>query len=174
MGLRRGFISSIVLLGASFGWTATIPHLDVKRMDGTGFALPGDLRAKVNVLVIGFTRKAGTSNKAWIDRFEQGFRDEPAVAVFGVAVLASVPPLFRRLALDGVKKSVPDTKRGDFLVTFSDEEKWKELVGYEPPDNPYILVLDGRGNELARYHGLFGETAYSKIEKEIVRALAVG
>lgn len=174
MALRRRFISTIILLGASLGWAAAIPHLEVKRLDGIGFALPEGLRAKVNVLVIGFTRKAGSSNKAWIDRFEQGFRGKPDVAVFSVAVLASVPPLFRQLALNGIEKSVPDVKRGDFLVTFSDEARWKELVEYEAPDDPYILVLDGHGNELAKCHGLFSEMTYAKIEKEIIRALAVG
>jgi hypothetical protein len=171
-GFRRVFTASIVLVCACLGWGAAIPHLDLERIDGAAFSLPEDLKAKANVLVIGFTRRAGANNEAWFERFAREFRAEPGFAAYGVAVLAGVPPLFRRFALDGVKKALTDENRGNFLVAFHDEARWKGLVGYESPDDPYILVLDGRGNELSRYRGPFSEAAYTGIEKEILRALA--
>ena len=129
-------------------------------------------RARATALAIGFTKRAGSKSRAWIDRLEKDFGDRPGFAAYGVAVLAGVPPLFRGLALDGVKNTISDGRRDGFLVALKDEAGWEALVGYESTEDSYVLVLNAQGDVIAESRGPIGEASYGKIAGEIVRVLS--
>jgi hypothetical protein len=171
-----GFAKIVVPIALVFaalpGMAAPLPHLELSRLNGTSFALPEDLGAKTSALAIGFTRSAGSKSRAWTDRLEKDFGDRPGFAAYGVAVLAAVPRLFRPLALAGIEKSVPAEGRDRFLIALTDEAEWKALVGYESPDDPYILVMDRQGEVIAEGRGPLGDAAYRKLAGEIDRALS--
>jgi hypothetical protein len=132
----------------------------VQTLSGSAFVLPDDLAAAVDILVVGFTRKAGNNTGPWTERLRRDFKPEDGYAVYPVAVLAGVPGMFRSFALNSMRGSVPKAEQGRFLIVDHDESAWRDLAGYKLPDEPYIIAIDKQGNVLARASGLFDEKSY--------------
>ena len=120
-------------------------------------------------VVAGLSRKAGVASEPWL---ESEFEARPGFSADTVAVLASVPAPFRFLAFRGVRAAASRDARRTFLVTFSDEAAWKALADYGAPDDPYLVLLDRRGEVVANCHGPFLESAYAELAAAIVRTLS--
>ena len=169
----RLFSTLAALFVAASAQAGALPSLALQGLDGAGFSMPGDLRGDENAVVIGFTRKAGDGSKPWLDRLERDYGANPRFAAYSVAVLASVPPLFRPLALAGIRGSAaaagPANK--NILFTFSDGPEWKSLVGSGSADDPYVLIVDRRGIVAAAAKGPFTEAAYAELSDSLRRAL---
>lgn len=141
-------------------WSDSFPRTTVQTLTGSAFVLPDDLEAAAGILVVGFTQKAGSNTRPWVDRFEGDFTAADGFAVYPVAVIAGVPPLFRSFALGSIRSGIAPEKRQRFLIVDRDESTWRSLAGYRLPDDPYIIVLDRTGSVLARESGLFDERSY--------------
>ncbi len=151
-------------------WPDPLARTEARTLDGCAFVVPDDLAAHVDILVVGFTRKAGSNTNAWTERLRRDFSPSHGYAVYPVAVLAGVPGLFRSFALNAIRESVPPAERGTFLIVDSDENAWRSLAGYRLPDDPYIIVLDRTGRVLARANGLFDEKSYQDVAARIRNA----
>jgi hypothetical protein len=151
------------LLFAQASLSEAVPRIGAQTLSGDSLSIPNDLRGRVNILIIGFTQRAGSNNVPWTDRFERDFAADTGCAVYQVAVLASVPALFRNLVINSIRKGVPIDRRARRLITFQDEKFWQNLVGYARPDDPYLLVLDGTGQIVGRTSGLFDEKAFEQL-----------
>lgn len=152
-------------------WSEAFPRTTVHTLAGSSFALPDDLEAATDILVVGFTQKAGSNTRPWTERFQQDFASAEGYSVYPVAVLAGVPALFRSFALSSIRAGVPQADRGHFLIVDQDEKLWRAQVGYRLPDDPYIIVLDRTGSVLARESGLFDEKSYQDAAA-LIRAAA--
>ena len=141
-------------------WSEATPRITTHTLEGSTFTLPDDLQAATDILVVGFTKKAGSATRPWTERLERDFTAADGFAVYPAAVIAGVPELFRSFALNGIRASVSPAERGRFLLVEQDENAWRSLAGYRLPDDPYIIVLDKTGNVLARESGLFDEKSY--------------
>lgn len=148
-------------------WSKLIPRATIQTLAGSSFVLPDDLEADTDILVVGFTQKAGSNNKPWMDRLERDFTAAEGFAVYPVAVIAGVPPVFRSFALGSIRSGVAPQERARFLIADHDEGAWRSLVGYRLPDDPYIIVLDKTGTVLARANGLFDENTYRDAAAQI-------
>ena len=165
--LARKTITVLLILWAGPLWSLPIPRLELTSLENKRFVLPVDAQASVNVLVIGFTQKAGENNKPWIDRLGRDFPPTPRCATYSVAILTGVPALFRSLALSGMRNAIPTERRSMFLSTFTDEKVWKSLVGYQEANDPYLVLLDASGQVLLQVHGLFTEARYQQVADQI-------
>jgi len=152
-------------------WSKLIPRATIQTLAGSSFVLPDDLEADTDILVVGFTQKAGSNTRPWTERFQQDFASAEGYSVYPVAVLAGVPALFRSFALSSIRAGVPQADRGHFLIVDQDEKLWRAQVGYRLPDDPYIIVLDRTGSVLARESGLFDEKSYQDAAA-LIRAAA--
>ena len=155
------------LLFAEALWSGTIPRLGLQTLNGDSFFIPDDLQGRVNVLIIGFSQRAGSNNKPWIDRFERDFASDKSCAIYPVAILTGVPALFRNFAVASIRKGVPADGRARFLTTFQSEKTWQSLVCYIRPDDPYLLVIGSTGNIVGHASGAFEEKAYEEMATAI-------
>ena len=153
-------------------WSSAIPRLPVQTLEGSSFAIVDDLEAATDILVVGFTQKAGSNTAPWTERLQRDFTRVDGFAVYTVAVLAGVPRLFRPFALNSIRAGVPPSRRGRFLIVDGDENAWRSLAGYRLPDDPYIVVLDRTGSVLDRESGLFDEKSYQEAAARIRSAAA--
>jgi len=165
---------SIALIGLTLivslrtaAWSEAFPRTTVQTLSGSAFVLPDELDGPVGILVVGFTQKAGSNTKPWIERLRQDFTRADGFAVYPIAVLAGVPPLFRPFALGSIRAGVPTEERGRFLIVDHDESAWRSLAGYQLPDDPYIIVIDKTGAVLAREAGRFDEKTYQDAAAQI-------
>ena len=141
-------------------WSDAFPRITAHTLGGSIFALPDDLEAATDILVVGFTQKAGSNTRPWTERLQRDFTGREGYAVYPVAVLAGVPALFRSFVLRAIRNGVPPGERERFLIVDHDERTWRTLAGYRLPDDPYIVVLDRTGSVLARESGVFSEEGY--------------
>ncbi len=163
-------MSCILCLGLPApAWPQSFPRSGLRTLDGAPFLLPDDLAGRVNILVIGFTQKAGGNTRPWVERLEKDFAAADGYAVYPVAVLAGVPALFRPLALGSIRGGIPPEKRSTFLIVENDEQVWRDLAGYRFPDVPCIVVLDRSGSVFLRTAGLFDEARYQEIASVLRR-----
>ncbi|MGO9413299.1 MAG: hypothetical protein ACLQCB_21435 [Spirochaetia bacterium] len=152
--------SALALLLAAAAWSDSFPRTTVQTLAGSAFVLPDDLEAAADILVVGFTQKAGSNTKPWTERLARDFTRADGFAVYPVAVLAGVPALFRSFALNSIRGGVDPQEYGHFLIVDHDESAWRTAAGYALPDDPYIIVLDKSGSVLARFKGVFDEKSY--------------
>jgi len=171
---------SIVIIGLAITASLPIavgaeafPRTTVQNLVGSDVVLPDQLEARINILVVGFTQKAGSNTKPWTERLKKDFTRADGFAVYPVAVLAGVPPIFRGFALGSIRGSVPTADRGGFLIVNDDESAWRSVAGYQLPDDPYIIVIDKTGTVIARAAGLLDEKTYEELSTQI-RSVAGG
>ncbi len=148
-------------------WPASFPQTSLQTLSGTAFQIPGSLEGRVNILVLGFTRRAGSNTGPWLEALRRDFRSADGFVIYSVAVLAGVPAPFRPVALAITRAGIPAEQRDRFLIVQDDEQTWRSMADYRLPDDPYVIVLDKAGNILYRTGGLFEETAYQKTAEEI-------
>jgi hypothetical protein len=148
-------------------WSDAFPRIAVHTLGGSSFTLPDDLDAPTDILVVGFTQKAGSNTGPWTERLRQDFTLSEGYAVYPVAVLAGVPALFRPFALNSIRAGVLQADRGHFLIVDQDESIWRSQAGYRLPDDPYIIVLDRTGSVLTGARGLFDERSYQEAAARI-------
>lgn len=149
-----------------------VPDLELQHLDGRPFLLPADAIGSVTVLVIGFTRKAGTNSGPWAARLESQFGGNPSCAIHSVAILAGVPALFRGFAYAAVERSVSPSERPNFLLTYDNDAEWKRLVGFSEPNSPYVVVIDRHGNITLGLQGSMSDSRYSLVAAETSKLLS--
>ena len=153
-------VLTLMLCLQAGAWSDAIPRLTVQTLEGSSFTLPDGLEAAANILVVGFTQKAGSNVRPWAERLQRDFTRADGFAVYTAAVLAGFRLSFRGFALNGIRAGVPPEQRGRFLIVEQEESAWRSLADYRLPDDPYIIALDRTGNVLDRENGLFDEGSY--------------
>jgi hypothetical protein len=152
---------------ASWGQSARIPQTHGTSLAGTSITLPDDLRGKVGVLVLGFSKSSGDVCKGWGRRLMESYRDSPEVTYYQMPVLESVPKLIRGMVVKSMKSGVPAAEQTHFLPVFSDEASWRKIAHYGNTDDAYILVVDGDGKVLWETSGKVTDTGFAALKKEI-------
>jgi hypothetical protein len=120
------------------------PQIHGTAVSGRAHVLPDELKGRVAVLVLGFTRNSSLPAGAWAGKFKADFSRNPDVAVLQLPFLEEVPRMFRGMAKSGVEKSAGQD-RDTVIPIFESEATFKQLVHYAKPDDAYILVLDRTG-----------------------------
>jgi hypothetical protein len=92
-------------------WSESFPRTMVRTLAGSAFTLPDDLDTCISILMVGFTQKGGSNTKPWAEMLEMDFTRAHGFAVYPVAVLAGVPPLFRDFALNSIRSGVTPLER---------------------------------------------------------------
>jgi hypothetical protein len=138
IGLVLLCLSGLVLKGQ------TLPTIHGTSVSGREIELPNDVKGKVAVLVVGFTRNSSSPVAAWASKFKADFSHGGDLVVLRLPFLEDVPRLFRGLAKSGVEKSAGQD-RDEVVPIFESEAAYKQLVHYSKPDDAYVLVIDRSG-----------------------------
>jgi len=169
---------SLALIATS--WFATSDHCMAARIPevhGTSLSneavnLPEGLKGKVGVFLVGFSRNSRDADSAWGRRLAADYRESPTVVYYQMPVLAAVPRVIRGLIVKSIKSSLPASEQARFVVIVENESAWKTVTHYEQPDDPYLLVVDSRGDVIWQTQGAPTDPAYAAL-KQHVEALRV-
>ena len=166
---KLGLGLALLLMSSTAGWgqSARIPATHGISLAGTSITLPDDLRGKVGVLVLGFSKSSGDVCKGWGKRLAESYRDSPEVAYYQMPVLESVPKLIRGMVVKSMKSGVPETEQAHFLPVFSDEATWRKIAHYGNTDDAYIVVVDSDGKVLWQTSGKVTDAGFADLKQQI-------
>ena len=168
MGFHRMPIFILFLFEVLQGtYAQELSNLEVRDLTGATLQLPSALAGKAAVLVVGFSRKSGDQTARWVKRLAEDATVSSAVAIYSVAILQEVPGLFRGLVVNGIRNETPRSFWSYSFVAFSKEAVWKSLVGFERPDDAYLLLIDTQGRELWRGHGEVTSLLYDELSSNV-------
>ncbi len=156
-----------IVLGADARSQARIPVTRGTSFAGSAVALPDDLRGKVGVLVLGFSKSSGDVCKGWGEHLATSYSRSRDVVYYQLPELESVPKLFRGMVLGSMKSSVPQSDQAHFMPIFSDEVAWKSVARFGNPDDAYVLVVDGDGKVLWQTSGHVSDAAFAALREQV-------
>ncbi|MEM7221092.1 MAG: hypothetical protein AAF515_22215 [Pseudomonadota bacterium] len=120
------------------------PGLAVADDEGrTGTTLAGDdvrlpLHDAAHVMLISFTRAAGSQSEAWLRELDDaGFE----VPVFPVVVLAGAPGFVRRMVVRGIRGDVPKALHERFVIVHKHHEPWRRLAADADDEQIQVLLV---------------------------------
>jgi hypothetical protein len=146
---------------------ARIPTAHVTSFTGVQVTLPDDLRGRVGVLVLGFSKSSGDVCKGWGQRLAERYRESHEVVYYQMPVLEGVPKLIRGMVTKSIKSGVPEAEQSHFLPVFSDEAAWQKIARYSNADDAYILVVDGQGNVRWQTSGKVTDAGFAALMQQV-------
>jgi hypothetical protein len=155
-----------VLAGAQTQ-SARIPTVHETSFAGTQVTLPDDLRGRVGVLVLGFSKKSGEVCEGWGQRLEESYQNSREVMFYQIPVLESVPKLIRGMVLKSMRSGVPEAMQPHFMPTFSDEAVWRKIARYANADDAYVLVVDGDGRVRWQSSGTVTDAGFGALKEQV-------
>jgi hypothetical protein len=154
--MRTWAVIAALWCGAAFGQQAGFPRIQGETLAGKKVELPGAFGGQV-VVVIGFTHGSQAQTKVWGQRLRgQG--------AWSVAVLQDVPRLVRGMVVHGIKSGIPKEGYDRFVSVYLGEKELKEAVGFEKPDDAYVMVVDETGAIRWRFHGPATDAAVQEVQ----------
>jgi hypothetical protein len=169
MRIRRWRVARVWLLLGGVGKLLAadqLPQIEVETLSGAKIELPSAVKGKPAVLCIGFSRSSKTLVKPWTTAARAEFKNSPVV-VLSIAVLQGAPKFVRGMIIHGMKGDVPPEEYSKFLVLYQNESELKQAVGFEAPDDAYVVLLDEAGAIRDRMHGEVTTTAIRELSSRI-------
>lgn len=131
-----------------------LPKIEGETCSGKKLTLP---TGKPAVLIIGFTHGSQSQTKAWAQRVHDRFD------TWSIVVLEDVPRLMRGMVSHSVKGSIPQAQHDRCLLVNHGEKELKHAVGFDRPEDAYVLVTDSAGSIQWRFHGPVTNDAVEQI-----------
>ena len=165
----------LALAIATAGWPyksgaqvpATIPASHGTTLTGVEVVLPGAVKGKVGVLVVGFTKDSKAPVQAWGKRLAADYPDGSGVVYFELPVLASTPALVRVTIEEGMKMSLSATERAHFVPLTENEAGWLAVTHYVQGDDAYVLLIGGDGIVRWQTRGPVTDANYAELKGKI-------
>ena len=169
---RLRWLSFLSFLSLAYAQTQPMPRVEGESFAGRKVVLPDEAKGHVAVLVFGFTKASKEPTRAWSEKTLAEFRDQSEFELYQLPVLEDVPRLFRGMVISGIKKGIPENLRDHFVPILQGESELKRLVGYQEPDDAYLVILDPSAQIVQQIHGPFTEAAYAHLRDELHRLLS--
>ena len=166
-GLILGIVLSLVSLTVAEAQNLRIPTTHGTSLAGTSVTLPDDLRGRVGVLVLGFSKNSGDVCKGWGQRLAASYRDSRDVTYYQMPVLEAVPKMIRGMVVKGIKSGVPEAEQAHFVPVFGDEKEWQQIAHYANADDAYVLVVDGEGRVQWLTSGTVTDTDFAALKQRV-------
>lgn len=169
---KLGFSLALLVMSSAVAWgqSARIPPTHGTSLAGTSITLPDDLRGRLGVLVLGFSKSSGDVCKGWGQRLAESYRDSRGVTYYQMPVLESVPKLIHGMVVKSMKSGVPEAEQTHFLPVFSDEATWRKIAHYRNADDAYLVVVDGDGKVLWQTSGKVTDAGFAALKQQIEAA----
>jgi hypothetical protein len=149
--------STLMLLGGLNGVTSlcraqTMPVTEGETLSGKKVK-PADLASGHDaVLVAGFSHEAGMRCGAWM----KALKSDPAlkdVTVLDLAMLEKAPSMLRGMIKSGMRKNVSSMDQDRIVVMTQDQQSWEKYFSVDNTNDPYVLVLNAKGDVVWHGHG---------------------
>ncbi|MGC1870206.1 MAG: hypothetical protein WA700_04540 [Acidobacteriaceae bacterium] len=127
--------------------------------------LPESPMSKATVLVFSFSRTAGKDARMWNERLAKDFPE--TVSAYGVIQLESAPKIFRRLAISGIKSSMPVSVQDRTIVLYRDEQLWRQRLAVNDESRAYVILLDQSGTIRWVNSAVFSDRTYGMLKVKL-------
>jgi hypothetical protein len=155
-GALRGILTLLVLLLALAtpprGWSQTMPDTGAETLAGQPMVLADALRGRSAILVMSFSREAGTACDEWTRKLAA----DPALAaipVYRAAMLEAAPGFVRGWIKSALRKQLSAADQQRYVLFSSDEKRWRSYLSVSNDKLPAVLLLSKDGLILWRGQG---------------------
>jgi hypothetical protein len=115
--------------------------------------VPADVvRGRAAVLIAGFSHDGGMRCSAWMKAVE----GDPALKntmVLELAMLEKAPGMFRGMIKSGMRKGASAPEQDRIVVMTQGQQLWEKYFGVAEDKDPYVVVLNGKGDVVWHGHG---------------------
>jgi hypothetical protein len=132
----------------------SIPPLEGQSFGRNQVNLPGDLKGKIGIFILGFDKKSSEQTKGWGDNILHDYGKDPSVLYYQMPVLADVPGLIHGMVTQGIKRQQSETERIHFIPILDAVAAWKQAATFSAVDDVYLIVVDSEGQIVWRSHGV--------------------
>ncbi len=135
-----------------------------RALDGTEYALPGDLAKQHNFLVVAFRREQQRVVDQWLPGLIEIEQRRSDVAVYELPVLASGYGPARWFIDGGMTRGTPDAAaRARTITVYTDVRKVVDNLGLAGTDTIAVLIVERSGRILASEAGGFDEQKAARL-----------
>lgn len=119
-------------------------------MSGKRIVLAEALRGHTSVLVMSFSREAGSRSNAWV-RADRADAALAGVTVYKAAMLEAAPGLVRGVIKNSMRKGLTASEQDHYVILAQDDKLWRSYFGVTADKDPYVVLIDAAGQ--VRWHG---------------------
>ena len=169
-------IFSIVVGGAAHAQLGKpFPNMECKTLDEVKISLPIGLIGKKSVLCLAYSQKAQEKLQTWLSEAIPKFvlRSEENsliplepynVNTYFIAMYTGANKVAATNASAQIKSNVDKLLYSYILIYAGDLEPYKTKLNMINKDDPYVFVLDHKGNVEYMYNGAYNANAMNEIE----------
>lgn len=148
-----------------------IPVTHGTTLAGTQLTLPDALKAKLNIVIIGFDHASQEQIGSWGRLIAADYGKSADVNYFELAMLASAPRMLRGMMVRRLGSSVPFEERDHYIPLLEGEPAWRAVAHYDKPDDAYVLLVDSKGTVLWQTEGEPTNAAYGAFKARVAKTL---
>lgn len=111
--------------------------------------MPGAAAGHPALLVICFTHGSGPHCTEWTKRLG----GEAGAEKYTVVFLEDAPRLVRGMAKSGIRSTITKEDYDRYLIVTEHEKEVKAAVGFQSPDDAYVVLLAPDGKVRGLWHG---------------------
>lgn len=144
-----------------------LPDVAGQNLSGTPTHLSTVVGGKISVVVLSFSKSGGKDTQIWDRQLVGDFGSSPTVALSTVINLESAPRLLRGVIVSGIKNSIPPPLHTSTIVSYENEELWKQRLNVADDGHAYVILLDKDGRIRWINSTTFSSAAYKELKGKI-------
>jgi hypothetical protein len=146
-------VTLVVLANSAFHCCCqTMPSTAGETLTGSRIVPADVVRGRAAILVAGFSHDGGMQCGPWM----KAIRADAAlsgVAAYELAMLEKAPGFIRGVIKSGMRKGTTPEEQNEIVVMTKDQPEWEEYFGVGDDKDPYVVMLDAKGNMVWHGHG---------------------
>lgn len=143
------------------------PNISGRTTSGKPIQLSNVITGKTAIVVFSFSKAAGQDARRWNDLLSKDYCSDHSLACSTVIMLASAPRLLRGVIVSELNRTVPPSMRDETIVSYQNEDLWKQRLAVTDDSRAYVFLLDTSGHIRWRNSGAFSDAEYTKLKSEI-------
>jgi hypothetical protein len=148
-----------------------LPDVSGQTPSGSSLQLSDLIAGKTAVVVFSFSKAAGKDARLWNDHLFNDYGSNRLVAGSTVIMLEAAPRLLRGIIVSELKSNLPPSMRDRTIVSYQNEDLWKQRLAVANDSHAYVLLLGPDGHMRWRNSGAFSDGEYTELKKRVLREL---
>jgi hypothetical protein len=147
------------------------PDVAGQTPSGASLRLSDVVAGKTSVVVFSFSKTAGKDAQVWNDHLYKDYGSNPLIAGSTVIMLEAAPRLLRGIIVSELKRNVPTTMRDRTIVSYQNEELWKQRLAVADDRHADVLLLESDRRMRWRNSAAFSDTEYTDLKNKVQEQL---
>ncbi len=143
------------------------PDVSGQALSGASLRLSDVVAGKTSVVVFSFSKSAGKDAQVWNDHLYKDYGSNPQVASSTVIMLEAAPRLLRGIIVSELKRSMPPAMRDRTIVSYQNEELWKQRLAVADDKHADVLLLESDGRMRWRNTSVFSDAEYTELKNKL-------